>query len=444
MKRSGRALAGGAACAALLYVASVAGPAPALADVPLCGGRPATIVGSEGVDYLSGTPGDDVIVGLGGNDHIDAGDGDDRVCGGTGKDRIIAGNGVDRLFGGPNKDRLSGYAGDGEYLAGEGGSDNLSLDGPRTTKPDHCVGGQGRDSLVCVTGASLVEGGTGNDRIMASVRGPGPFTGAVWRGGEGQDSLVLGAFAPVGTATLDLSLGTGSIEGHPVDFAEFESANVRGARLELIGSDQDEILVLSLTAPPGTDSWGRVTGGAGDDLVGAHQYGAHIVPVDLDGGPGTDIAAIWTTVPFGSTEPDELWFDLSTSTWGTPSRGTLGSVEGEQLSAEAHQLTIAGSSESDVVEFSADRATVSAGLGDDIIFVAPYTHGAEMLVRGGPGDDQLTGARAVSRFYGGSGDDVLTGDRADDDLRGGTGSDEIDGGDGLDRCRAEVKVNCER
>ena len=44
------------------------GAGVAAADVPICAGRSATIVGTDADDILAGTDGADVIVGLGGND----------------------------------------------------------------------------------------------------------------------------------------------------------------------------------------------------------------------------------------------------------------------------------------------------------------------------------------------------------------------------------------
>lgn len=70
-----------------------------------CGGRTATIVGTEGPDALQGTPGSDVIVGLGGADRIRGLGGNDVLCGGGGNDRLEGGAGQDRLIGGPGRDR---------------------------------------------------------------------------------------------------------------------------------------------------------------------------------------------------------------------------------------------------------------------------------------------------------------------------------------------------
>lgn len=76
-----------------------------------CGGRAATIVGTNAGETLRGTPAADVIAGLGGGDVIRGLAGNDRLCGGRGKDRLVGGKGRDRLLGGPGPDVIRGGPG---------------------------------------------------------------------------------------------------------------------------------------------------------------------------------------------------------------------------------------------------------------------------------------------------------------------------------------------
>ena len=87
-------------------------PGPgALPPVPVCAGRPATIVGTGHAETLRGTRGDDVIVARGGRDTIRARGGRDVVCAGGGRDALAGGGGADRLAGGRGRDRCDGGAG---------------------------------------------------------------------------------------------------------------------------------------------------------------------------------------------------------------------------------------------------------------------------------------------------------------------------------------------
>jgi hypothetical protein len=84
-----------------------------------CFGVRATIVGTDGNNFLQGTPGNDVIAGLGGNDIINGRGGNDRLCGDAGRDVILGGDGNDSLDGGPGLDVLNGGSGSDTCINGE-------------------------------------------------------------------------------------------------------------------------------------------------------------------------------------------------------------------------------------------------------------------------------------------------------------------------------------
>ena len=131
-----------------------------------CGGRDATIVGTDGPDHIVGTNGPDVIDGLGGDDEIEGLDGVDVICGGDGADRVSGGPGIDPpglvptddiVFGGAGNDTLSGDSGN-DTLHGEAGDDGL--DGG--TGHDVINGGDGTDSLLGRAGRDILRGDAGN------------------------------------------------------------------------------------------------------------------------------------------------------------------------------------------------------------------------------------------------------------------------------------------
>jgi len=88
---------------------------------PTCGGKAATIVGTNGKDVRKGTPGRDVMVGLAGNDKLSGLAGNDLICGGSGKDTLKGGKGKDKLYGQKGKDTLKGGA--GKDILKSGGKD---------------------------------------------------------------------------------------------------------------------------------------------------------------------------------------------------------------------------------------------------------------------------------------------------------------------------------
>ncbi len=84
---------------------SVSAPEGLQIESPRCGGRLATITGSQKADVLTGSKYPDVIAGLGGRDLIRGLKGGDIICGGEGPDKMIGGRGSDRLIGGPGRDK---------------------------------------------------------------------------------------------------------------------------------------------------------------------------------------------------------------------------------------------------------------------------------------------------------------------------------------------------
>jgi Ca2+-binding RTX toxin-like protein len=72
---------------------------------------PATLLGGNGKDSLSGGAGDDVIEGGNGKDLLAGNGGNDALNGGNGKDNLSGGDGDDSLVGGRGKDVLDGGEG---------------------------------------------------------------------------------------------------------------------------------------------------------------------------------------------------------------------------------------------------------------------------------------------------------------------------------------------
>lgn len=142
-----------------------AGP-PAVAPLPLCKGKQATITGSG---TIRGTKGADVIVGSAGADRIEAGGGADLVCAGDGRDRILGGGGADRLFGEAGSDRMSGGAGN-DSVDGGAGNDRLLEPEDSGKGEDRLSGGSGRDRIVTAGHQrDSVDCGAGRDVAVTDV-----------------------------------------------------------------------------------------------------------------------------------------------------------------------------------------------------------------------------------------------------------------------------------
>jgi Ca2+-binding RTX toxin-like protein len=132
---------------------------------PSCGGRVATIVGSDANDVLKGTRRSDVIAALGGSDKVRGGGGNDVICAGAGKDRGVGAGGKDRLIGGGGPDKLKGGK-KKDVLRGQGGRDRLD-GGPANDKLN---GGKGKDALVGGPGTDACTGGAKRDSASTCER----------------------------------------------------------------------------------------------------------------------------------------------------------------------------------------------------------------------------------------------------------------------------------
>ena len=198
---------------------------------------PATLIGGNGQDSLTGGAGNDVLVGGNGKDACSGGDGDDSLNGGNGKDVLDGGAGTNILIQGkgdkgkhdktPKPDK--GHSDGGSDGNSDGGADvagtahvvlgklvvlgtsgddtiTIGLNATDNTKLDVNINGTvtsfpltNADTTPAITSIFAV-GGAGNDKITIDQTNGGITLNAVLVGGAGNDSLT-------GAAGNDLILG---------------------------------------------------------------------------------------------------------------------------------------------------------------------------------------------------------------------------------------------
>ena len=186
-------------------------PAPVFAQLTLCQGRPATIVGTELDDVLDGTDEADVIEGAGGHDIIFGRKGADVICAGAGDDVIYGNGGRDSIKGNGGHDLLLGGGGD-DFLRGGKGDD--VLDGQAGT--NLCKGGLGTNSLAnCAAAPPPVPTEPPTPQPTPGEPGvqvPANFEGVVWLHTDVSSWAV--------TSPLSVSFGNGLIR------LDYDKANV--------------------------------------------------------------------------------------------------------------------------------------------------------------------------------------------------------------------------
>ncbi|WP_017237409.1 CARDB domain-containing protein [Streptomyces sp. SS] len=119
----------------------------AVATTSVNNARGCTVIGTSGVDTLTGGYANDVICALGGNDTVRSGYGNDTVHGGYGNDNIDGGFGDDTLNGGPGNDTLTGYYGNDRLTTTDGVPANDTANGGFGT--DTCTTDAGDTRISC-------------------------------------------------------------------------------------------------------------------------------------------------------------------------------------------------------------------------------------------------------------------------------------------------------
>jgi Ca2+-binding RTX toxin-like protein len=400
----------------------------------------------------------------------------------------IAAN-VLRYAGGPEANHATLTFSGGEYVvtdqshvtvvAGSGcanpENDNTATCSGSVTRLDFSTGG-GRDqidgsdpSLPAFSGVSELDGG-GSDDVILGSRGADNL-----RGGDGDDLLLGGqgadwSFGGDSPVTVDLAPGTIG------DGAAFEAddANHDGTVEGVFGSDQAD----HLTGTAGNDTlWGfggddtidgldgadDLDGSDGSDTVSGGNDEDSISGGEgrdaLDGGSGADTVryvehsapvrvTLGSSGPQGAAGEDDSITSFESVTGGSGDDTLVGDGGGnvldggpgdDELDGGLGNDWLLGGDGLDTVTYASRTASVTVDLNNGFIPLGGQAGEGDLVVseriRGGSGDDTITGNRSPNILDGGPGADRLFGVNGDDRLSGDAGRDVVDGGAGEDLLR---------
>ncbi|NKD78094.1 calcium-binding protein, partial [Haematospirillum sp. H1815] len=284
---------------------------------------------------------------------------------------------IENVYGGSGNDELTGDDKDNS-LYGEGGKDTLT-------------GGAGNDTLTGGAGDDTLTGGAGDDTL---------------NGGDGRDmASYLGQRAPV-------------------------KVTLRGA--------EDVTVYVNGVAEDTLRNIENVTGGSGDDTLYGDDKDNKLIGGDgndtLDGSAGNDTLD-------GSYGNDTLYGrDGSDYLYGGDGNDTLDGGDGNDwLEGRAGNDTLDGGAGMDIASYYYKRAPVKVtlrGAEDATVYVdgvAEDTLRNIENVRGGDGNNELTGDDKDNMLFGSYGNDTLDGGAGNDELYGDFGDDILFGNDGNDR-----------
>jgi Ca2+-binding RTX toxin-like protein len=291
-----------------------------------------------------------------------------KIFAGVGDDVVISDDAEGHLNGGYGNDMLTGGAAR-DTIFGEQGDDVI-------------FGGAGRDYIVEEQGNNTVHGGDDSDYMLISHGANTLF------GDDGDDRIT------VINSSVDVEGGAGD---DALAFTIERSA-------------------VSVTA----------SGGLGDDLFGYSELRGHAT-LELHGDGGQDTFA-------GGYDLSDLQADgIETlrliSSHLTISPDMLGSFTAIEVSRNIKSEVIT-LSEGDSLTWHADierlKSVVMIGSSgaDHLDLTESLMH---WTIRGGTGDDSITGSKGVNVLDGGAGNDVLTGKGTWDHLGGEQGNDTLIG-----------------
>ncbi|HET6999389.1 MAG TPA: calcium-binding protein [Solirubrobacterales bacterium] len=385
-----------AALVAVFVASAVAAKENATIDTPICHGRQAMIVGTDGNDVLHGTPDRDVIWG---------GRGDDTILGSLGNDLLCGGPGADLIHGGRGNDEVDGGAGDGDRAIGDLGDDKV-------------LGGAGAgDEAAGDLGIDIVNGGAGNEDLVHGDYGWDRMSGGA---GKGDIATFATDVASAKGAGVWVSLAKHRAfgDGHDKIFS-FESIEGSAFRDTLIGNKQGN----AIDGGPGDD---QLVGGGGAD--------------SLDGGQGSDgcKGAKGGTVSCGKEKPPRgsAYIQLDSVPGGGAGLEIVGGAGRDEFTVLFDEPTSTFAVTAAGGLAIGPGCSRPPGVANQVSCPADGP-GRWLTADLGPGNDALRvegSLLAVGsvRFAGGDGNDVIRGGPEDDLIEAGRGADKLYGGAGAD------------
>ena len=344
-----------------------------------------TVYGGAGKDTIRGGAGNDILDGGDGDDVFVTGavaDGDDVMTGGAGNDTADYSARTAALT-----LNIDGLADSGEGVEADtintdietvkGGAGNDTIVG--SPGNDIIFGGPGDDTITGGLGNDTLNGDGGNDVFLEGTATSGADT---FNGGSGVDTVSYALRTVAVVASIDGVANDG--EAGEMDKVGTDIENLTGGAGDdtLTGSTADNVL----------------SGGAGNDILNG-LAGNDV----LRGGAGNDIE--------NGSDGDDT-FDEGTAASGNDSLHGGSGVDTVDYSGRTNDLTVV-----------MDGVTASGETGElDVIFTDVEN------LKGGAGDDAITGNAADNQLEGGAGVDTIFGLAGDDVIDGQAGADIINCG----------------
>ena len=345
-----------------------------------------SIIGSAGVNILTGGAGNDAIDGGGGADIISGGAGDDQIAyrgtenaidGGAGTNTLVL-NAVATVNLG-NADQTTG---DGtavsNFLNVNASALTVGADITGSAAANIITGGAGTTSSMAAGGADVMAAGAGNDAV--TYHG----TETSIDGGSGSDTLVLAASGGITTVDFAVAASADQTIGDAVNVTRFENldASALATSLNVVGSTTANAIVTG-----GGDD--RVDGGGGADVISTGAGNDAVTyrgtEFSIDGGTGSNTLALRDATDINLTRTDQSVGDfVVVSNFQNVDASALGAGQG---------VSIIGSAGANILTGGAGADTINGGGGAMSSMPAPAT----ITFRIGQPKSRSTAVAAITR-----------------------------------------------
>ncbi|MDB2407403.1 M10 family metallopeptidase C-terminal domain-containing protein [Jannaschia sp.] len=379
--------------------------------------------GSDEGTVIQDGVGDQLILANGGDDTIFAFAGNDTIDGGEGNDRIIMPGFTTAPDGFEDPFFAEVVLGDGRGFAAidafEVENTLISIENAQgTLLADRLVGDRGDNALNAAAGDDLLIGGGGDD-VLAGDDGNDTLMG-----GDGQDTARFFGL-DLADVTFDLEdetlLIVSSRTGIDLVHSDVETLQFDDQTISFARAAGTEVLIETVDSGGtlvGSDADERFAGGDGDDIV---RLGGGDDTVEGGDGFDTVVLSEVQQVPEGF---DDVFFVESSLEDGLAEVGSLG----DRIALSGVEA-VEGSAFADYLVGDEFANLLRGGGGDDVVSGL----GEEDTLEGGIGDDLLIGGEGSDTLRGDDGQDTLTGQGGRDLLDGGEGDDLYVVGDNRDR-----------
>lgn len=348
------------------------------------------VVGSDGVNTLTGDGKDNTLYGRDGDDTLRGGDGADTLDGGAGGDALSGGGGSDTASYASAVGRVKvDLTNVGSNLGDAAGDSYLSI--------ENLVGSRRGDTLLGDNSANRIDGGLGRDTVHGRG-GNDTFVASAnndsFNGGDNDDTLILSGKRSDYTITAT----TGGFTIEDKRGAGFDGTDTVVSVENFIFSDQTRTVGTLINVDPSGVNFNQ-SGQLAENAAAGTVVGT-LSATDADGDPVTftlDAAgnALFTRVGNQLVLKAGANIDFDTSTGGSPTRTfEVTATDGRGGSTTvSFELQIANSLLDDII------------LGDDGNNTLTGTAGADHI-KGLDGNDKLIGGKGADRLNGGGGRDA--------------------------------------